>query len=121
MCPTLMFDKDKNVKMAVGGSGGTKITTSIAQVWRELLNPLAMAATDDSLLLQVMLKALFFNYDLKTAVSEPRLHNQLSPNTTVVEPGFDKVSLGRRACAFGSPGFLKRRPLPPRASWTAWP
>lgn len=45
-----------------------------------------------------MLKALFFNYDLKTAVSEPRLHNQLSPNTTVVEPGFDKVSLGRRAC-----------------------
>lgn len=39
-----------------------------------------------------MLKALFFNYDLKTAVSEPRLHNQLSPNTTMVEPGFNQVS-----------------------------
>ncbi|TWW66054.1 glutathione hydrolase 1 proenzyme-like [Takifugu flavidus] len=70
MCPTLMFDKNKKVKMAVGGSGGTKITTSIALV---------------------MLKALFFNYDLKTAVSEPRLHNQLSPNTTMVEPGFNQT------------------------------
>lgn len=39
-----------------------------------------------------MLKALFFNYDLEKAVSEPRLHNQLSPNTTMVEPGFNKVS-----------------------------
>lgn len=51
MCPTLVFDKDKNIKMAVGGSGGTKITTSIAQVWRDLLNPLAMLTTAGSLLL----------------------------------------------------------------------
>ncbi|CAF99264.1 unnamed protein product, partial [Tetraodon nigroviridis] len=69
MCPTLMFDKNGKVKMAVGASGGTKITTSVAQV---------------------ILKALFFNFDLKTAVSEPRLHNQLSPNETMAEPGFQK-------------------------------
>ncbi|XP_070706846.1 glutathione hydrolase 1 proenzyme [Pempheris klunzingeri] len=69
MCPAILFDKNNNVKMVVGGSGGTKITTSIAQV---------------------ILSALFFNYDLNKAVSEPRLHNQLSPNTTVAEPGFDK-------------------------------
>lgn len=43
--------------------------------------------------LQVILNALFFNYDVKKAVSDPRLHNQLSPNTTVAEPGFDKVSV----------------------------
>lgn len=39
----------------------------------------------------MILKALFFNFDLKTAVSEPRLHNQLSPNETMAEPGFQKV------------------------------
>ncbi|XP_023262240.1 glutathione hydrolase 1 proenzyme-like [Seriola lalandi dorsalis] len=69
MCPTILFDKENKVKMVVGGSGGTKITTSIAQV---------------------ILNALFFNYDLTKAVSDPRLHNQLSPNTTVAEPDFDK-------------------------------
>ncbi|XP_041816520.1 glutathione hydrolase 1 proenzyme [Chelmon rostratus] len=69
MCPTIIFDKNNKVKMVVGGSGGTKITTSIAQV---------------------ILNALFFNYDLEKAVIDPRLHNQLSPNATVAEHDFDK-------------------------------
>ncbi|XP_026152908.1 glutathione hydrolase 1 proenzyme [Mastacembelus armatus] len=69
MCPTILLDKNNKVKMVVGGSGGTQITTSVTLV---------------------ILKALFFNYDLKNAVLEPRFHNQLSPNRTVVEPGFDK-------------------------------
>uniref|UniRef100_A0A668A6C2 Gamma-glutamyltransferase 1b n=1 Tax=Myripristis murdjan TaxID=586833 RepID=A0A668A6C2_9TELE len=72
MCPTILLDKSNQVKMVVGASGGTKITTSIALV---------------------ILKALFFNYNLEKAVSDPRLHNQLSPNTTVAEPQFDKVSI----------------------------
>lgn len=45
MCPTLMFDKNKKVKMAVGGSGGTKITTSIALVCIDLVTPLSMGTT----------------------------------------------------------------------------
>ncbi|KAM6902109.1 glutathione hydrolase 1 proenzyme [Xenentodon cancila] len=72
MVPTILFDKSGKVKMVVGGSGGTKITTSIAQV---------------------ILKALFFNYDLEKAVSDPRVHNQLSPNATVAEHGFDEKIL----------------------------
>lgn len=43
--------------------------------------------------LQVILNVLFFNYDLEKAVSEPRVHNQLVPNTTTAEPGFDEVSV----------------------------
>ncbi|CAL8321631.1 unnamed protein product [Lota lota] len=74
MCPTIILDKGNRVKMVVGGSGGTKITTSIAQV---------------------ILKVLFFNFDLRKSVEEPRLHNQLSPNATTAEPGFDmKVLAG---------------------------
>ncbi|KAG7223989.1 hypothetical protein INR49_015246 [Caranx melampygus] len=86
MCPTIMFDKENKVKMVVGGSGGTKITTSIAQV---------------------ILNALFFNYDLKKAVSDPRLHNQLSPNTTVAEPDFDKNVLDGLASKNHETEFLK--------------
>ena len=50
--------------------------------------------------LQVILNALFFDYDLKKAVADPRLHNQLAPNTTLAEPGFDKVSVSNNTDIF---------------------
>lgn len=41
----------------------------------------------------MIIKALFLDYDLKRAVSDPRLHNQLSPSATFFESDFDKVRL----------------------------
>ncbi|XP_072311533.1 glutathione hydrolase 1 proenzyme [Eucyclogobius newberryi] len=86
MCPTIIFDKNNKVKMVVGGSGGTKITTSIAQV---------------------ILNVLFFGFDLKTSVEDRRLHNQLSPNATVAEPGFDQKILDGLNLKYHETEYLK--------------
>ncbi|KAI2668899.1 Glutathione hydrolase 1 proenzyme [Labeo rohita] len=68
MCPTIILDKNSGqVKMVVGGSGGTNITTATAQV---------------------ILNYLFFDYDVKRAVNEPRV--QITPNMTFVDENFDK-------------------------------
>lgn len=104
MCPTIIFDKENRVKMVVGASGGTKITTATALVSLihaharpscTLTQRLQCAAFDVLHFMpqkQVILNSLFFNYDLKKAVTAPRVHNQLNPNMTVVEQGFEKVS-----------------------------
>ncbi|XP_027890274.1 LOW QUALITY PROTEIN: gamma-glutamyltransferase 1a [Xiphophorus couchianus] len=100
MCPTIIFDKDNKVKMVVGASGGTKITTATALV--SMTQPLSSPVDSHSASCklwnvlwwqQVILNSLFFNYDLKKAVMEPRVHNQLNPNMTVVEQGFEKSVL----------------------------
>lgn len=71
MAPLIVLDKNtQRIRQVLGASGGTRITTSIAQV--SMLN-------------------LLFNRDIKAAIDSPRLHSQLLPDEVIAESGFDGV------------------------------
>lgn len=72
MCPSILVDKNKNVKMVIGGAGGSLIPTAIAQV---------------------MMRVLWFNEDIKMSVDALRLHHQLYPNYLQHEEGFPQIYL----------------------------
>jgi len=66
MSPTIIVDKKGRVVAVVGASGGTKITTAVAQV---------------------LLRLLFLGEDAKEAVDARRLHHQLLPMKLKYEYG----------------------------------
>jgi len=70
--PLIIIDDKLNVQKVLGGSGGTKIITSVAHV--TLLN-------------------ILFNQNIKESIDHPRLHHHLSPNTIIFEQTFDQVDL----------------------------
>ena len=71
MAPLIIIEnQNRRIQQVLGASGGTRITTSIAQV--AMLN-------------------LWFNYNIKEAIDSARLHSQLLPEEVIAERGFNYV------------------------------
>ncbi|XP_013421791.1 glutathione hydrolase 1 proenzyme [Lingula anatina] len=77
MCPTIIVNKDGDVILVVGASGGSRITTAIAYVTA---------------------RTLWFGENIKQAIDARRIHHQLLPPEISYEEGFRKVYIsGLRA------------------------
>ncbi|CAG2183652.1 unnamed protein product, partial [Oppiella nova] len=59
MCPSIFTDPSGNVRLIIGASGGTKITTAVALI---------------------AIRHLWMNETIKHAIDWPRIHHQLFPN-----------------------------------------
>ena len=71
MAPLIIIEnRNQRIQQVLGASGGTRITTSIAQV--SMLNR-------------------WFNHDIKKAIDSARLHSQLLPEEVIAERGFNYV------------------------------
>ncbi|KAI8033456.1 scoloptoxin SSD14 isoform X1 [Drosophila gunungcola] len=64
-CPSIVVDTHDNVKLIVGGAGGSKITTSVAQT---------------------ILRYFMLHEPIEKAVNSGRLHHQLAPMQIDMEP-----------------------------------
>ncbi|GFQ94057.1 glutathione hydrolase 1 proenzyme, partial [Trichonephila clavata] len=67
MSPVIVTDSNGDVKLTLGGSGGLKITTCMAQT---------------------LIRTLWLNEDIKKAIDAPRFHHQLLPNVIEYEKLF---------------------------------
>ena len=72
MSPSIVIDKQNNVKLVVGASGGPKIISAVAYV---------------------TLRNLLLGNDIKSAIDSPRPHHQLVPMKVFAEIGTKKVGL----------------------------
>ncbi|XP_053663470.1 glutathione hydrolase 1 proenzyme-like [Anopheles marshallii] len=68
MSPTIIIDRQGDVRMVVGGAGGSRITTATALL---------------------ILRHLYFKQGLCDAMNAPRIHHQLAPMQVEYEKGFD--------------------------------
>lgn len=80
MAPTLVFDADGRLWLAVGSSGGSMIPTAVAQVISHLV--------DDRM-------------TLAQALAAPRLHHQWRPDAIQVEPAALEAETARALAARG--------------------
>lgn len=69
MCPTIVLDKNGDVRFITGAAGGFKIITTNSLILRE---------------------HLLHGVDVRTAVENKRLHHQLLPMVLMYEAGFRK-------------------------------
>ncbi|XP_071855674.1 scoloptoxin SSD14 isoform X1 [Bombus fervidus] len=69
MVPSILVDENDDVRMVVGASGGTRITTTVSQI---------------------MAKIIWMNQTVKEAVDAPRIHHQLVPPNVSYEYGVPK-------------------------------
>ncbi|XP_037560666.1 scoloptoxin SSD14 isoform X3 [Dermacentor silvarum] len=70
MAPVVVTDENGDVQLALGGTGGAKITSGIALV---------------------IMRTLWQRNSIKEAIDYPRLHHQLIPNHLMVESYFPKA------------------------------
>jgi gamma-glutamyltranspeptidase/glutathione hydrolase/leukotriene-C4 hydrolase len=68
MVPSIVLDKEGNVRLIIGGAGGTIITTSVAFA---------------------LLEHIFKGKSLEEAINMSRMHHQLLPMEVKCEEGFD--------------------------------
>lgn len=71
MSPIIITDKNSNVKLVIGASGGTKIITGIASA---------------------IIRTLWFEQNIKEVVDAARIHHQLEPMTIEYEYGNTQVN-----------------------------
>ncbi|XP_037565240.1 glutathione hydrolase 1 proenzyme-like [Dermacentor silvarum] len=71
MAPMILVDSAGKVQLALGGTGGSYITSGIAMV---------------------TLRAMWQGYNVKQAIDKRRLHHQLFPNNLMIEPLFPQVN-----------------------------
>lgn len=69
MCPSIVLDGNGNTVLLVGAAGGSKITTSVAQV---------------------IIRYLFLNQSIDSSVQTKRLHHQLAPMAVQHEFEYDE-------------------------------
>ncbi|XP_035909425.1 scoloptoxin SSD14-like isoform X1 [Anopheles stephensi] len=76
MSPTIITDRQGDVRMVVGGAGGSRITTATTLL---------------------ILRHLYFKQSLCDAINAPRIHHQLAPMQVEYEKGFDANVLAELA------------------------